>query len=294
MSLFKKSSEWIENPRHRRIQLAYNAGLAEHAVKVAFQPNQFASFNTVFLLDLGRTLTSSLCEELNSNKKIESFIYEPRNLQNLMTALREITEFASLQSDQSVNVILNDWETVWYLFQSSFNNFSPADFLTQLKFVNDYANITITAKAENIARQVLYDWSNLSLLVTDLYTIRVEKSGFGKWNGGENISFAQLPKPEKLVSESSPVISKAESVPEAVLTALDKDVFDKLIDKLSRASNRDELLQVKKRIKSLSSRFSSEQKASLNDIYKIHLQRVKMIEDKNLNLSLNAKYDEYM
>jgi hypothetical protein len=55
-------------------------------------------------------------------------------------------------------------------------------------------------------------------------------------------------------------------------------VYESLLSKLAEAKGKVELLEVRKEIQSLSSTLSAQQKVALNEIYKIHLQRIKLIE----------------
>ena len=92
-------------------------------MKLSVQPNLFTDFDNLFFLDINRNLSAEIYEQLNNNKIIQSFVFQPASVQDLLSALSEIRNFSSLEynKDLKITLVLNDWESIFYLFQNAYS-----------------------------------------------------------------------------------------------------------------------------------------------------------------------------
>ena len=299
MSLFAKTSEWLNRREFKRVQICHRIGNKDIAVKLSVQPNLFTDFDNLFFLDINRNLSAEICEQLNNNKIIQSFVFQPASVQDLLSALSEIRNFSSLEynKDLKITLVLNDWESIFYLFQNAYSGSNIFDLLMQLKFLSDYLDVILISGSENSSREILKDWSNLSLRILDQNNMQVEKSSFPIWQNGQNISFFEILnmsvseinseiKLEKKAEQEN-IINNSDEIKTANQVFLPieeiQEIYDSIVNKLASSRNKEELLTIRKEIQILGSNLSMEQKNSLSNIYKVNLERIKMLE-KNNNL----------
>ncbi len=78
------------------------------------------------------------------------------------------------------------------------------------------------------------------------------------------------------IKEKSIILSSAS---EGLSQQEKSEIYESLMQKLSSAQSRQDLLIVRKEIQSYGEALSAREKIALSDIYKIHLQRIKLLED---------------
>jgi hypothetical protein len=192
------------------------------------------------------------------------------------------------------------------------------DLLLQMKFLSDRANVILLNNSSYLANQnnvsltsdnsadTLIEWSNLSFRLLDKYNLKVLRSLFNEWKVGQEINLintniqetpSEITKPlEEIIEELSNQVISVPNVAEteqSEVFAVEHELVDlavaiekprsatyiTLMTQLAEAHSRQELLIVRKEIQAQSNSLSVEEKVSLSDGYKVHLQRIKLLED---------------
>jgi hypothetical protein len=153
VKLFQKIENLPNANSFKRIQLAYEAGLAERALSISLQQGQLTDFDNVFCLDIVRTAAGQMFHSGESG--IESFLFKPNTWQELLESISEVVEFnsakqASITANSKTTLILNDLAGLIYLFNShrgqGYANSginTLGEFFLQLKFVSDQVNLIL-------------------------------------------------------------------------------------------------------------------------------------------------------
>lgn len=317
MKFFSTLDDWGKKRNHKRIQLVYEPNKIYNVLQVALQPNNIIDFDTVFFFDFSRNFSDQL---LNAAKDIQFFLYEPRELHILTYVFEEIYAFKSNNPNSKIQIVLNDWESLWYLFQNTVSSYSLIDLMTQLKFLSDIANITILVSAPNSAYYSnLHRWSNVVAFVDSDNNIIIKDNQLQAltMNDLTSRSLAPLnnfpvsntqPQEELSANDSVKKSSKAAilgEAPDNSQSTINKDsesiivsensseknasqpeegsidtgLFTRFVDKLTQATNRDELLVVRQEIQAQENILTSKEKMDLSEKYRIHLQRIKKGEE---------------
>lgn len=323
MKFFQKTQNWLNQPAFRRIQLSFAEGLHENAIDLSVEPGKLSEFDSVFYLDVNRQIANSFFIRLN--QEIPSFIFRPGNWPELVQAVDEVAEYTKLRLESEnpqakTTLVLNDWQSAMYLFNISRKGprISPSEFLFKLKLLSDRANIILIHNefCESTSFQVrdmdedelLAQWANLCLRLLDDSAVKIEKSALLEWPAGTEIKLDEEPAPiRSTVLDAMSV----EPIPEPVetltvgkvqtlnvVTPIEKaqaenknknagPSYDALLIKLAEARSRQDLLAVRKEIQAVTDTLTGQEKLALSDIYKIHLQRIKLVEDNFLSSPLN-------
>ncbi len=222
-------------------------------------------------------------------------------------------------------LVLNDWQSLLYLFGNSKKLLEahPSEFVIRLKFLSDRANIVLLNNAPfktgtstgSPEEDLLLEWPQLQLALFDDKNLQVHKSSLIEWKAGQNLKLdqdflAQSPEPRNYMINAvqklnivTPLASPEktqkfnESAEQQILSNANLEkpisfeqsgsVYQGLLQRLAEARSRQDLLNARKEIQSNGSNLSSQEKLALSDIYKIHLQRVKLIEDSFLSAPLS-------
>ncbi len=315
MKHFQKVQNWVNLPNSRRVQLNYSDGLAERAIYIAIQPGKLTDFDSFFYLDINRELSNSAFSQLTEG--LDAYVFRPVNWSELIQSILEVNDYTYLRNQDTENqarttLILNDWQSLVYLFSSSRKVVgpNPSELLLQLKFLSDRANIVLLNGSaqyssfqiqDRTERDILSQWAQLCLRIVDENTLTVERSTLLEWKTGQAVRVDQAanvyPFPESKKQGASYSINSVQSLnivsPRAEAAANGpienppNNNYEALLLKLAEAKSRQDLLVVRKEIQALSGALSSQEKVALSDIYKVHLQRIKLIEDNFLSAPLN-------
>jgi len=258
----------------------------------------------------------NLFQNLIQNHNIESYIFQPSTWEELISALFEIQDFLELKKEENTftsktTLIINNWQGLLYLFNRavSVNNFNFNNLLLQLKFLSDKCNIVLLNNLNNKDLN-LYSWAQEILELIDKYSAEVKKTTMPERSQGLIISFLQNQKnninPEinnnyfinSIQSFNTAKIQENPEIPEKInnlnTTQIQEipeksilsssiseksDIYNNLMQQLSNAQSRQDLLIIRKEIQSFGDSLSAREKIGLSDIYKIHLQRIKLLED---------------
>ena len=254
---------------------------------LCLQNQNLTGFESLFCLDIAREASRNCFQDL-TEQKIESYILQPQNWTELIKGLEEVQTIKNKQVKSTKNtLVLNNWFSLRYLLHNAKSlNATASELLLKLKFLSDQLNIIIISNDLN--NNSLNDWSQVVLVLESNNILSVEKSTIDKWNSGDNIqienNFNICPFPkvnEDLSLESTKSLNIVSSRQE------NSTLYESLLSKLADASNRGDLLIVRKEIQSSSTLLSSTEKTSLSNIYKVHLQRIKLFEDNLLGSPLN-------
>ncbi len=240
MNLFERSSDWIKIHTNKRICLTYQIDSNEKALQACFNKDNSSIFEFNFLLDINRSFNESLYSQIQSENR-EIFIYRPENFNNLFSAIDEISNFCKFENQKNINVILNDWDAIKYLFHNSFSDFTLNQLLIKLKFLSDYSNIYMLSLINSTGFEILKSWSDLII------------------NTNQNI-YADL--------------DETRQVDKAV-----EEMYQSVVYELNKSNNSEDLLSIRRKIKILSQNLNNQQKVNLNNLYKVQLQRIKSSEN---------------
>jgi hypothetical protein len=126
---------------------------------------------------------------------------------------------------------------------------------------------------------------NEYMLTSTNGNLNIEKSSLNEWKTGQIINNDKpniYPFPEV---KNNFNINSVQSL--NIVTPRSSEIYEKLLVKLAEANSRQDLLIARKEIQASGSALNSQEKIALSDIYKVHLQRVKLLEDSLLGSPLN-------
>lgn len=259
MQLFKRGIDWQKEKLYQRINLVYTIGQSTQAISQAVKKN---NFTTLFVINFARNLQKTHIDEIN-NTQLESYIFDPKKITQLSDALKEIQEFVNNNSQAKINIVINDWETILYLYNNESaeerESFSKA--LIQLKLLSDNSQVYIISKVETQSCNILQDWIEVQENINN-----TNNSAFAEEKPSVQFS---TPAPQQQQSEPAPAISPSEQ-------------YNNLIEKLAQAQNKQDLLDIRQNIQTDGASLTDNEKLKLNDAYKVHLQRIKLAEEKDL------------
>jgi hypothetical protein len=314
VKFFQKTQSWLNQPSFRRIQLSFAEGQHENAIDLSVQPGKLSEFDSVFYLDVNRQVANSSFIKLN--QEVSSYIFRPATWLELTQAVGEVSEYikVKLQTEDAhakTTLVLNDWQSAVYLFNISKRGpkVSPSEFLFKLKLLSDCANIILIHNqfydsssfqvSDLDEDELLAQWANLCLKLLDDSTIKIEKSALLEWPTGQEINLSDEETPAQVAFEQpkpeTTFINKVQAL--NIVTATDNPTeplrvkkslsYDALLLKLADAKSRQDLLAVRKEIQAVTDTLTGQEKLALSDIYRIHLQRIKLVEDNFLSQPLN-------
>ncbi len=286
VKLFQKTQSWFNLSAPKRLQLVYGEGMLETALQMAIQAGKLTDFNCLFCLDVSRDTSSALFQLIPDY--IDSYILRPRTWNEVLQGINEIHEFIQEENDSQKQIkttlVLSDWTSLWYLADKAKNiGSSLPELLFQLKFLGDKVN-TIILNQEN-QNTALNDWAQASLKLNTNGNLNIEKSSLNEWKTGQIINNDKpniYPFPEV---KNNFNINSVQSL--NIVTPRSSEIYEKLLVKLAEANSRQDLLIARKEIQASGSVLNSQEKIALSDIYKVHLQRVKLLEDSLLGSPLN-------
>lgn len=182
---------------------------------------------------------------------------------------------------------------------------------------------SLQAFGDTNEHDLLLNWAQLSVRMLDRYSLQIEKSAFPDWKKGQNFNLVtgDFSDPEGAKDKAAPFFNETErrmanedyyeinssktlnlslsptkgSLNDRLSQILDVEkvvdkmieekgrIYDKLIGRLADARSRQELLVVRKEIQSHTPSLSAQEKVALSDAYKVHLQRIKLLEDNFLS-----------
>lgn len=172
---------------------------------------------------------------------------------------------------------------------------------------------------ETNEHDLLMNWAQLSVRMLDRYNLQVEKSSLPDWKKEQTINlvaaeiqkaeFTEAKRPaQEIINNNYYEINSVKSlnlnlsstkgsldqkleemlsterVVDKMLEAKSK-IYESLMEKLADAKSRQDLLVTRKEIQTYTPSLSAQEKVSLSDAYKVHLQRIKLLEDSFLSSS---------
>lgn len=283
MKLFQKTQIGFNFTAAKRLQLVYADQMLEAALQISIQSSKLTDFNSLFCLDISRDSSSGLFGIIPDY--IDSYILRPSSWQEVLQGINEIQDFAQEENAKKTTLVLSDWTSLCYLANKTkgFNSGFVQDLLFQLKFLSDKVNIIIlSSESENIS---LASWAQACLKMSSDGIVSIQKSNLNEWKTGQNINFEKpniYPFPDV---KSNLNINSLQSL--NIVKSRPSEIYENLLVKLAESNSRQDLLTARKEIQSAGSILSSEEKIALSDIYKVHLQRVKLLEDNLLGSPLN-------
>ncbi|MDJ0624901.1 MAG: hypothetical protein QNJ31_00860 [Candidatus Caenarcaniphilales bacterium] len=319
MSFFQKTQDWLKSKSCKRILISCPEELNEDALSFCFSSNKLADSDSVFCLDIHRSSSEESIQVLND---CESFIFQPSSWEEIIQSVQEVADYTQIKSEEGLfsktTLILNNWQVATYLFTSSqgLNGINPNEFLTELRFLSDKVNIILLnsiGSSQRLAtkqqsRHHLSSWAHLALNMLEQDKLEVVKSAFLDWPIGKEIQLAKSKlslvshNQKKEINSQKYEVNSIENLSfgdfsnsqndREINTSTDESkvsikniAYDQLVSRLSNAENKQQLLDVRQEIQSLSERLSSAEKVALSDIYKINLNRIKLIEEASLEVS---------
>lgn len=281
MQLFKSGSDWQKQKKNKRVNLIYSTGQSSQILSKAINKKEF---NTLFVINFARNIQNSHLQEIN-NSQLDSYIFDPKSVTQLLEAFKEIKSFIPQNPQSKINIVINDWDTILYLLKKD----SPEQLeslkyaLIEFNLLSDSCQLYIISRTETQNCNILKDW-----------TESVENLN----NNTENNS-VQAKQEETITvqAEDNKVIeTEPTTVHQSVNNSLSpqqtqpnnnfSEQYNNLIEKLAQSQTKQDLLDIRQSIQADGVTLSDAEKLKLNDMYKVHLQRIKLAEESTTGMNM--------
>lgn len=211
------------------------------------------------------------------------------------------------QKTLRTSLLINDLESLMFLHRQNFSPVNMFDKLQQLKYLPQRADVFLLNANHSYTDHVLADWYNMHLEFTAQQQCIVKYSNVMGFGIGEELTnparinnvteFSEILQKSKQTQEISPTIA-----PTTAEVELDNSLYPEqtspvtkqylyIVERLNSAKHRDDLIELRQEIQSFSSSLSNDEKSQLNSIYKLSLQRIKMLEETSVYQSRASFYE---